>query len=129
MSEPIPSQTNFSLTPEDAYHVEASHPTSPKPRERRATPRFSFIRPKMFIVRVDGLPAAITLKDISCGGASGLMSEPLTEGSRLVIEFDPRTHVAAKVRWVSRMTIGLKFLTPLEPSFVAALCKRQAARG
>jgi len=91
--------------------------------DRRQKPRFP-IKPRMFLVRMDGLPAVITLKDISCGGAAGLMSEPVVEGACLIIELDAQTHVRARVRWIARMTIGLEFLTPLDPSFVATFCRR-----
>lgn len=120
MSEMLPSRIDGLPRPEEGPVAGDSYPTQAHMRERRRMPRFP-LKPKMFITRVRGLPAAITLKDISCGGASGLMSEPLTEGARLVIEFDPRTHVEAEVRWVSRLTVGLEFLTPLKPSYVAAL--------
>ena len=128
MSKPMLSQINGLLKAENAFLAGASCPRPENAPERRRTQRFP-LKAKMFLVRVGGLPAAITLKNISCGGASGLMCEPLREGSRLIIELDPRNHVEAEVRWVSRMSIGLKFLTPLEASFVAALYKRHSPDG
>lgn len=125
MSKPIPSPINDVHQSGNASPSGANHPGATNADERRQTPRFP-LKAKMFLARVDGLPAAITLKNISCGGASGLMSEPITEGTRLVLELDPRTHVEAEVRWVSKMVIGLKFLTPLEPSYVTAMSRRYA---
>jgi len=123
MSKPLPSQMTDLPQPDSAPLTEASYPGPENFEERRRTPRFP-LPGKMFIVRVDGLPATITLKDISCGGASGLMCEPLNEGTRLVIELDSRHAVEAEVRWVSKMAIGLRFLIPLHSAFVATLWRR-----
>lgn len=128
MSKPMPSQFNNMRQPEHASLAAANHPATPNACDRRRTQRFP-LKAKMCVVRVAGLPAAMTLRNISCGGASGLMSEPLTAGTRLVLELGPRTHVEAEVRWIARMAVGLKFLTPLDPSFVAAFHKRHGAQG
>ena len=82
----------------------------------------------MFMVRVGGVPAAITLRDVSLDGASGLMCEPLAEGTRLTLEFDRLNHIEAEVRWVRRMTIGLKFLVPLQPALLNGLYTKYGLR-
>lgn len=128
MSKPMPSPINNMCQPQDISFVGANDPAATTARDRRRTQRFP-LKPKMFLVRVGGLPVAMTLKNISCGGACGLLSEALTEGARLVLELDPRTHVEAEVRWVARMTVGLKFLKPLDPNFVAAFRQRHAPQG
>jgi hypothetical protein len=123
MSKPIPSQMTDLPQPDRTSLTEVSYPDPANFEERRQTPRLP-LPGNMFIVRVGGLPATITVKDISCGGASGLMCEPLNEGTRLLIELDNRHHVEAEVRWVSKMAIGLQFLIPLHPAFVATLWRR-----
>ncbi len=81
----------------------------------------------MFMVRIAGLPAAITLKDVSVTGASGLMCEPVAAGDRFTIEFDRQHHVEAEVKWIGGMAIGLEFVTPLDPSVVAAIYRKYGA--
>jgi hypothetical protein len=95
--------------------------------ERRASRRFA-LKGTMFMVRIAGIPAAITLRDISMTGASGLMCEPVAEGTRLTLEFDLHHHIDAEVRWVGMMALGLEFLKPLEPSLLAAIVTKYGER-
>ncbi|HEY1124700.1 MAG TPA: PilZ domain-containing protein [Sphingobium sp.] len=128
MTKPMSFPVDHMCQREDASLAGATHSRPANAPERRRTPRFR-LKPKLFLVRLGGLPAAITLRNISCGGASGLMSEPVPEGARLILELDPRTHVEAKVTWISKMVLGLTFITPLEPPYVEALARRCNPQG
>lgn len=61
------------------------------------------------------------MRDLSCGGASGLCDEPLDVGGRVNVWFSKADVVEAEVRWVRRMNVGLKFINPLAPAFVRQL--------
>lgn len=58
------------------------------------------------------------LKDLSRGGACGMLCEPLGVGDFVVIEFDSRHQVEAEVRWVRRFMVGLTFTHPLTRDFL-----------
>jgi hypothetical protein len=67
----------------------------------------------------------ITLKDLSAGGACGLISEPVSVGDHMVVELDARHQIEAQVRWVRRLLVGLRFTRPLTQTFVESLHARR----
>jgi hypothetical protein len=69
----------------------------------------------------------IRLKDLSCGGAAGLMEEPVAVGDFIMIQFDDRHVVEAEVCWVRRVMVGVSFATPLPAPFVSRVYDRAAA--
>jgi hypothetical protein len=68
-----------------------------------------------------GSRSLIRLRDLSCGGASGLCNEPLDIGAFIMICFAKDHIVEAEVRWVRLMNVGLRFTHPLAPRFVRRL--------
>jgi len=86
----------------------------------RLHPRVPF-RGYPFPVRVGGMTCSIRLRDLSCGGASGLCDEPLDVGSYVIVCFDKEHHVEAEVRGVQRMSVDLYFTHPLAPGYVRRL--------
>jgi hypothetical protein len=76
------------------------------------------------IRRPDRTVATIMLKDLSCSGACGLVCEPLQAEDFLVIEFDGRHRIEAKVRWVRRLLVGLEFTNPLSDVYLDQLRER-----
>ncbi|HWI85178.1 MAG TPA: PilZ domain-containing protein, partial [Sphingomonas sp.] len=76
-----------------------------QPVERRAYVRWSF-RGTAFPVRLGKKEFEIRLKDLSRGGACGLMEEPLAIGDYVLIEFGERHVIEAQVRWVRRVIVG-----------------------
>lgn len=90
--------------------------------DNRAFVRLSF-RSASFKVRMAGSECEIRLKDLSRGGASGLICEPVGVGDHLVVEFDRRHQVDAEVCWVRRLLVGIRFTNELTPQFVERLCE------
>lgn len=74
-----------------------------------------------FEVRVKGRCCSIRLRDLSCGGASGLCDEPLDVGAYVRICLAAQHIVEAEVRWVHLTKVGLKFTHPLAPGLVRRL--------
>ncbi|MBO9713176.1 PilZ domain-containing protein [Sphingomonas sp.] len=89
----------------------------------RTSRRYSF-RSAPFRVRAPGVDSEIRLKDLSRGGACGLMAEPLTVGDYVIVELDARHQAEAEVCWVRRMLVGLRFTQPLTQAFVEGLHAR-----
>ena len=89
-------------------------------------PRVPF-RGYPFAVRAGGMACSIRLRDLSCGGASGLCDEPLDVGSYVIVCFDKEHHVEAEVRGVQRMSVDLSFTRPLAPGFVRRLHQAHGA--
>jgi len=83
-------------------------------------PRIPFLG-HPFEIRCNGTRSSIRLRDLSCGGASGLCDEPLDVGAFVLVCFAKQHVVEAEVRWVHRMIVGLKFTNPLAPGFVRRL--------
>jgi hypothetical protein len=90
----------------------------------RATPRYAF-NSAPFRIRLGGKAMQITLKDLSAGGACGLISEPVSVGDHMVVELDARHQIEAQVRWVRRLLVGLRFTRPLTQTFVESLHARR----
>jgi len=91
--------------------------------EKRAFARHPF-RSATFPVRIGASECEIRLKDLSRGGASGLIGEPVRVGDHVVIVFDRHHQVEAEVRWVRRLIVGLTFTNPLSATFVERLATR-----
>ena len=90
--------------------------------DKRTSVRRSF-RSASFKVRMAHGECEIRLKDLSRGGASGLIGEPVRIGDYLVVEFDRRHQVEAEVCWVRRLLVGVRFSNELTPQFVERLCE------
>jgi hypothetical protein len=61
------------------------------------------------------MSCSIRMRDLSCGGASGLCDEPLDVGSSVTICLTRDEWIEAEVRWTERTNVGLKFTHPLPP--------------
>lgn len=68
--------------------------------------------------RMGKVESTLRLRDLSSGGASCFIEEPLAIGDMIMVEFDPKHHREAEVRWVRRMSVGLRFNRPLDPRYV-----------
>ena len=68
----------------------------------------------------------IRLKDLSRGGACGLVDEPFAIGEYFFMELDPHTVVEAEVVWARRVTVGVRFNRVLTATFVTRLHERAA---
>ena len=66
----------------------------------------------------------LRLKDLSRGGACGLVDEPFAIGDYFFMELDPHTVVEAQVVWARRVTIGVRFNRVLTATFVTKLHER-----
>ena len=66
----------------------------------------------------------IRLKDLSRGGACGLVDEPFAIGDYFFMELDPHTVIEAEVVWARRVTIGVRFSRVLTASFITKLHER-----
>lgn len=93
------------------------------PASRRAYVRWTF-KGTSFPVRMGKKEFEIRLKDLSRGGACGLIDEPLAVGDYFFIAFDDRHVVEAEVRWVRRVMVGVKFSNILSAHFVTRLHER-----
>jgi hypothetical protein len=103
-----------------AVPVGASELVGGSPESLRLHPRVPF-RGYPFQVRAGKMSCSIRLRDLSCGGASGLCDEPLDVGSFVTICLGKEEFVEAEVRWIERMSVGLKFTHPLAPGLVRRL--------
>ena len=61
------------------------------------------------------------LKNVSTGGASGITPLPVAVGGMVSIDFPDGIRRTALVRWVSSTTVGLKFVKPLDLTFLIRL--------
>jgi hypothetical protein len=91
--------------------------SNPADEDRRIYVRFAF-RGTPFPVHVGDLESILRLKDLSCGGAAGLTELPLTTGDIVYVDLDKKLRAAAEVLWVRRLSVGIKFVTPLDPMVV-----------
>jgi hypothetical protein len=90
------------------------------PESLRRHPRVPFVGCP-FQVLAGGRSCSIRMRDLSCGGASGLCDEPLDVGSMVTVCLAKEHLVEAEVRWVRLMNVGLKFTNPLAPGLVRRL--------
>lgn len=96
------------------------------PAEQRAYFRWSF-KGTSFPCRMGKKTFEMRLKDLSRGGACGLVDEPFEVGDYFFIELGERRVIEAEVRWVRRLMIGVKFNRTLSASFVCRLHERACA--
>ena len=87
------------------------------PEDRRAYVRWRF-KGTAFAARIGKKKFQIRLKDLSRGGACGMMEEPVAVGDFITIEFDEFHQIEGQVRWVRRTMAGLEFNNPLANTFV-----------
>lgn len=95
----------------------------PSDADRRVFHRYTS-RGASFPVRIAATECEIRLKDISRGGASGLICEPVKVGDYMIVEFDPKHRVEAQVRWVRRLLVGVTFTNRLSALLVTELNSR-----
>ena len=93
------------------------------PAEQRAYFRWQF-KGTSFPCHMGKKQFEIRLKDLSRGGACGLVDEPFALGDYFFIELDAHTVVEAQVIWVRRVMIGVKFNRVLTATFVTRLHAR-----
>jgi hypothetical protein len=96
------------------------------PEGVRDDPRVPFLG-YPFELRAGRITSSIRMKDLSCGGASGLCDEPLDIGAFVTIHFSKEHVIEAEVRWIRLMYVGLKFTNPLAPAFVRRLHQAHGA--
>ena len=89
----------------------------------RGSERFGFSGPAI-PMRVRDKKSTVQLKDLSCGGASGIMEEPVSVGDTIIIELDAKTHVSAEVRWIRRVLVGVRFTEPVAQALVNKLYQK-----
>ena len=106
--------------------LDGEAPGAGSPVDKRAHVRHRF-KGAAFRVRASGGRVfEIRLKDLSVGGACGLICEPVRVGDYLIIEFDARHQVEAQVCWARRLLTGLQFTHPLNPAFIERLEEQRA---
>jgi hypothetical protein len=88
--------------------------------ERRQMPRLG-LRGREVPVRSSGIRGTLQLKDLSCGGVSGITGLPAAVGDRVGIELPVVGKRLAWVCWVKSTSMGLRFETPLSLMSVAKL--------
>ena len=103
-----------------APRAEGPEPEQPGSEEGRADPRLTFLGYPVQIRR-GAMTCSIRMRDLSCGGASGLCDEPLDVGFHVTVCFAKEQTVEAEVRWVRLMNVGLRFTRPLPAGFVRRL--------
>lgn len=112
--------TNVAISKGSQRHKAAE--AEPWPSDKRIFIRHAF-RTVSLKVRTSSGECEIRLKDLSRGGASGLICEPVGVGDHIVLEFDRKHQVEAEVCWVRRLLVGVKFTNELTPQFVERLCE------
>jgi hypothetical protein len=95
------------------------------PADKRAYFRWAF-KGTAFPCRMGKKKFEIRLKDLSRGGASGLVDEPFAIGDFFFIELGEHQVVEAQVCWVRRVMIGVRFSNPVTARFVTRLHERAA---
>lgn len=106
--------------PNAAARAGAPEPPGGSPESLRVYPRVPF-RGYPFPIRIGKIACSIRMGDLSCGGASGICDEPLDVGSFVTLCLGKEHYVEAEVRWVERMSVGLRFTQPLPPGLVRRL--------
>jgi len=97
--------------------------SSGDPADHRAYFRWSF-KGTAFPCRAGKKEFELRLKDLSRGGACGLVDEPMVVGEYFFLQLDDRHIVEAQVCWVRRVMIGVRFNQTLSASFVTGLHER-----
>jgi hypothetical protein len=100
----------------------------PHRSEQRSSVR-SPLKSAAFPIRTATATYQIRFKDISTGGACGLICEPVQVGDFVIVEFDRAHQIEAQICWVRRLMVGLKFTHPLAEDFIARLSENLPAKG
>ena len=95
------------------------------PADQRAYFRWTF-KGTAFPCRMGKKEFEIRLKDLSRGGACGLVDEPFAVGDYFFIQLADKEVVEAEVRWVRRVMIGVKFNRILTARLVTRLHEKAA---
>ena len=95
------------------------------PADNRAYFRWQF-KGTSFPCRMGKKEFEIRLKDLSRGGACGMVDEPFAVGDYFLIQLDAHTVVEAEVIWTRRVMIGVKFNRILTARFVTRLHEKAA---
>ena len=95
------------------------------PADKRSYYRWAF-KGTTFPCRMGKKKFEIRLKDLSRGGACGLVDEPFAIGDFFFIELGEHQVVEAEVCWVRRVMIGVRFGNPITARFVTRLHERAA---
>ena len=111
---------NHETDPGATPPVEPPESAGASPEDGRADERIPFLG-YPFPIRAGEIRASIRMRDLSCGGASGLCDEALDVGAFITVCLAKGHEVEAEVRWVRQMKVGLKFTEPLVPAFVRKL--------
>jgi hypothetical protein len=98
-------------------------PLTGDPANQRAYFRWDF-KGATFPCRMGKKSFEIRLKDLSRGGACGLVDEPFAVGDYFFIELDAHTVAEAQVVWTRRVMIGVRFGCVLTATFVTRLHER-----
>lgn len=93
---------------------------SGQPGDSRAHPRVPFQGYPLEVI-AKGRSCSVRVRDLSCGGFSGICDEALDVGAFVTVCFAEDHQVFAWVRWVRLMNVGLMFAEPLAPGFVRRL--------
>ena len=88
--------------------------------ERRDGYRFA-MEGHIATVRHGGAKSEMRLKNLSMGGASGLTQLPVAVGEILLVDLPEDMRRRAMVRWVSGTAVGVKFVTPLDLTYLLRL--------
>jgi hypothetical protein len=114
---------NNEHSPGAALPSETPEPDGTSPEDGRADERIPFLG-HPFPIRAGEIRGSIRMRDLSCGGASGLCDEAFDVGAFVIVGLAKGHEVEAEVRWVRQMKVGLKFTDPLLPAFVRKLHQR-----
>ncbi|HEY1145406.1 MAG TPA: PilZ domain-containing protein [Allosphingosinicella sp.] len=87
---------------------------------RRIGRRFE-VRRYNGVITEDGLSHHFRLKDLSCGGVSGITAAPIEDGQIVPVELVKGVPMRATVRWTRGTSVGLSFRQPLPMYLVSAI--------
>lgn len=93
------------------------------PADNRAYFRWEF-KGTAFPCRMGKKQFEIRLRDLSRGGACGLIDEPFAVGDYFFMQLDANNVAEAQVVWVRGVRIGVKFSRTLTATFVTKLHER-----
>ena len=96
--------------------------TTEEPAERRDrdSERFA-MGGHTVVIGAGDAKSELRLKNLSTGGASGITPLPVAIGGMVSVAFPDGPRRTALVRWVDSTTVGLKFVKPLDLSFLVRL--------
>lgn len=91
--------------------------------DKRFNPRLPFVGNPVH-ARIGKDEMTLRLKDLSSGGAAGLLDAPVVVGDFLLVELDEEHVIEAEVRWIRRSMVGLRFSHTLDPIYVESVYAR-----